>query len=57
MFALLKLQILLSKKNPSVSSFVNEGVRSIDENFDLYDSDFMMAFTLLDGVAETAMLD
>ena len=57
MFALLKLQILLTKKNPSVTKFLNEGALSMDDNFDLYDSDFMIAFTLIDGIAETAMLD
>ena len=50
MFALSKLQILLTRKNPSVTKYINEGAISIDDNFDLYENDFMIAFSLIDGI-------
>ena len=54
LFAILKLQHLMSKHNPSVNSFVEEGAFDLDEKFSTADKeDFMMAFqavTWLDGV-------
>ena len=57
MFALLKTQHLLSRQNPAVTSFISEDALSPEEKFELASDDFMIAFTLVDGVSKEPKLD
>ena len=47
LFALLKLQDLLTKHNPTISSFVEEDAFGPSDKFDTGHDDFMMAFALV----------
>ena len=47
----------MGRKNPAVTTFVASEALSFEDKFDLHDKDFMMAFTLVDGIADDLKAD
>ena len=50
LFGLLKIKHLLSRQNPAVTSFIDEGALSSEDKFDFGENDYMLAFALIDGL-------